>query len=31
MRKDIIKSLIVLKQQELPFEVVHRDVQFPSK
>lgn len=29
MRKDIIKSLIVLKQQELPFEVVHRDVELP--
>ena len=29
MRKEIIKSLIALKQQEMPFEVIHRDKELP--
>lgn len=29
MRKDIIKSLIAIKQNEIPFDVVERDVQLP--
>ena len=29
MRKDIIKSLIALKQQEMPFELIHRDNELP--
>lgn len=29
MRKDIIKSLIALKQQEMPFDVIHRDKELP--
>lgn len=29
MRKDIIKSLIALKQNEMPFEVIHRDKELP--
>ena len=29
MNKDIIKSLIGLKQQEMPFEVIHRDAELP--
>ena len=28
-RKDIIKSLILLKQQEMPFDVIHRDEELP--
>lgn len=29
MRKDTIKSLIALKQHEMPFEVIHRDEELP--
>ncbi|MDE6870601.1 MAG: ATP-binding protein [Bacteroidales bacterium] len=29
MRKDTIKSLIALKQQEMPFDVIHRDEELP--
>lgn len=29
MRKDIIKSLIALKQNEIPFDVINRDVKLP--
>ena len=29
MRKDTIKSLIALKQREMPFEVIHRDEELP--
>ena len=29
MRKDAIKSLILLKQQEMPFDVIHRDEELP--
>lgn len=29
MRKDVIKSLITLKQQEMPFDVIHRDEELP--
>lgn len=29
MRKDIIKSLIALKQHEMPFEIIHRDSELP--
>lgn len=29
MRKDVIKSLIALRQNEIPFEVIERDVKLP--
>lgn len=29
MRKDTIKSLIALKQHEMPFDVIHRDKELP--
>lgn len=29
MRKDIIKSLIALKQNEIPFDVINRDRKLP--
>ena len=29
MRKDIIKSLIALRQNDIPFDVVERDVKLP--
>lgn len=29
MRKDAIKSLIALKQREMPFDVIHRDEELP--
>ncbi len=29
MRKDTIKSLIALKQREMPFDVIHRDEELP--
>lgn len=29
MRKDVIKSLIALKQSEIPFDVIRRDVELP--
>lgn len=30
MLKDVIKSLILLKQREIPFSIIHRDVQLPT-
>lgn len=29
MRKDVIKSLIAIKQSEIPFEVIERDIKLP--
>lgn len=29
MRKDVIKSLIAIKQSETPFDVIERDVELP--
>ena len=29
MKKDVIKSLIAIKQSEIPFDVIERDVQLP--
>ena len=29
MKKDIIKSLIAIKQSEIPFDVIERDVKLP--
>lgn len=29
MRKDVIKSLIAIKQSEIPFDVIERDVKLP--
>ena len=29
MRKDIIKSLIAIKQSEIPFDVIDRDTKLP--
>ncbi|WP_300227177.1 hypothetical protein [uncultured Bacteroides sp.] len=29
MRKDIIKSLIAIKQNEIPFDVIDRDTKLP--
>ena len=29
MRKDIIKSLIAIRQAEIPFEVIERDTKLP--
>ena len=29
MKKDIIKSLIAIKQSEIPFDVIDRDVKLP--
>ena len=29
MRKDIIKSLIAIRQSEIPFDVIERDVKLP--
>lgn len=29
MRKDVIKSLIALRQNDIPFEVIERDVELP--
>ena len=29
MRKDVIKSLIAIKQSEIPFDVIERNVQLP--
>lgn len=29
MRKDVIKSLIAIKQKEIPFEVIERDIKLP--
>ena len=29
MRKDIIKSLIAIRQSEIPFNVIERDVKLP--
>ena len=30
MRKEVIKSLIAIKQSEIPFDVIERDVEFQS-
>ncbi|MDR2816617.1 MAG: ATP-binding protein [Proteiniphilum sp.] len=30
MRKDVIKSLIALKQSEIPFDVIERDIKLPT-
>ena len=30
MRKDVIKSLIAIKQSEIPFDVIERDVKLPT-
>ena len=30
MRKDIIKSLIAIRQSEIPFDVIDRDVKLPT-
>lgn len=30
MRKDVIKSLIAIKQSEIPFEVIERDIKLPT-
>lgn len=30
MKKDIIKSLIAIKQSEIPFDVIERDVNVSS-
>ena len=29
MRKDVIKSLIAIKQSEIPFDVIERDIKLP--
>ena len=29
MRKDIIKSLIAIRQSEIPFDVIERDIKLP--
>ena len=29
MRKDVIKSLIAIKQSEIPFDVIKRDIKLP--
>ena len=29
MRKDVIKSLIAIKQSEIPFDVIERDISLP--
>ena len=29
MRKDVIKSLIAIKQSEIPFDVIERDTKLP--
>ncbi len=31
MRKDVIKLLIAIKQSEIPFDVIERDVKLPSE
>lgn len=30
MRKDVIKSLIAIKQNDIPFDVIERDVKLPT-
>ena len=31
MRKEVIKSLIAMRQDEIPFDVVDRDVKLPTR